>query len=122
MTEEIKPSKQRRYIKRASVLLTLAEELTRPTHVQVTGFRGRTVAHLHERLHVSRATIYRFFEDLRALGLSLLRNPINGGVRYSLPPGSVHQLAIRLARIVVCRTGVTCLLDRFDEAIGKAAK
>jgi len=106
------PSKPLRYLKRADVLLKLVDELTY--------VNGRTVAHLQERVGFSHASIYRFLKNLRDLGISPIRHESSGRVRYSLPAGSQHRLAIRLARVVVFRTGIDRLLQSYDAAIACA--
>lgn len=121
MTKETKPrqsliTRNRRYIRRAGLLLDLVAELTRPANV--FDFRGPTVTEVVKRLNISStASIYRFLDDLRDLGFCPIRVKRGREVRYSLPPGSTEHLAIRLARVVVVSTGVASLVTRFDDVI-----
>lgn len=106
------PSRRRRI----DVLLKLAELLTKPRHR-----RGPTIAQLVQATGYSRASVYRFLEEIRRLGFELRRELVNGGAHYSLPPGSVHHLAKRLVVSLVRHTAGERLNACFAEALANDA-
>src|SRR5512145_2677227 len=87
--------------------------------------RGLTVRQLRERLECSKSTVHRDLESLRAAGVGVQSDTINGEVRYSLPgwpvaavaPTPLQLTALCLARDAISHFEGTAAVKQLDELL-----
>jgi len=92
--------------------------------------RGVTVRQLRGRLECSKSTVHRDLESLRAAGVGVESDTINGEVRYSLPgwpvaaiaPTPLQLTALCLARDAVRHFEGTAAVRQLDELLQQWAQ